>query len=147
MWTPHCFSLLVEPLLSVAVEPGLQRLLENPFAAHLLHVRVDYGIHSSWNIIWLVSVNLGSCGTLRWFCEEHDVTFHRSLPRWKLSSFYPVCAQRSHDGRFLWRRGTNSPVGHHVSPQQKQVANRRATLYKTVVSNEELIPFAAQIIY
>lgn len=51
MGTPHCFSFLVEPLFSIAVEPGLQRLLENPFAAHLLHVRMDYGIHTSWNII------------------------------------------------------------------------------------------------
>lgn len=44
-------TFLVEPLFSIAVEPGLQRLLENPFAAYLLHVRVDYGIHSSWYII------------------------------------------------------------------------------------------------
>lgn len=49
----------MEPLFfSVAVEPGLQQLLENPVAAYLLHVRVDYGIHPSWYIIRLVSLNL-----------------------------------------------------------------------------------------
>lgn len=78
---------VLEPLFSVAVEPGLQRLLENPFAAHLLHVRVDYGIHSSWNIIWLVRSNLSLCGML--WCTEHNVTFDRSLPQFILSS---LCA-------------------------------------------------------
>lgn len=117
MRTPPCLSFLVEPLFSFTVEPGLQRLLENPFAAHLLHVRVDYGIHSSWNTIWLVSINLGLCGMLQW-CTEHDVTFDRSLPRLEtkfvLSS---LCAA------VTWQQVsmvTNSPVGHRVFPQQKQ---------------------------
>lgn len=54
----------MESLFSVAVEPGLQRLLENPVAAYLLHVRVDCGIHTSWYIIRLVGINLRLHGDL-----------------------------------------------------------------------------------
>lgn len=51
-------------LFCVAVEPGLQRLLENPAAARLLHVRLDDGIRSSWYIIRLVSFRLRLRGGL-----------------------------------------------------------------------------------
>jgi len=40
-----------------AVEPGLRWLLENPFAAYLLHDWMDSGVHPSWYIVRLVSNN------------------------------------------------------------------------------------------
>lgn len=52
------FGLRICPCTSVSpslVEPCLQWLLENPFAAYLLHDGVDCGIHLPWLIVRLVS--------------------------------------------------------------------------------------------
>lgn len=102
-------------LFSVAVEPGVQRLLENPSAAHLLHVRVDYGIHTPRYIIRLVSVNLcllRAVAVCRAPRGERDVSGGGSVTQpGKTFLKNNVClSARSRDRGLTWRQVTDSPV-------------------------------------